>query len=99
MSADTPSHGIMATKFIVEATVDTKGHGSYVFARRVGTGDFRVPAGSTLNGAPLRPGVDIPRRILPDGRPDLDCFQFCLISPDDLRCFHEGMQVVLEPGA
>ena len=98
MSAYTPWQGIMAIKFIVVATLDTKGHGSYVFARRVGTGDFRVPVGSTLNG-PLKPGVDIPRRILPDGRPDLDCFQFCLMSCDALRCFHEGMHVVLEPGA
>jgi hypothetical protein len=88
----------MAVKFIVEAIVDTKGHGSYVFARRVGTIDFRVPAGSTLHGAPLRPGVDIPRRILPDGRPDLDCFQFCLANPEDLCHFHEGIHVVLEPG-
>jgi hypothetical protein len=89
----------MAVQFIVEAILDTKGHGAYVIARRVGTGDFRVPAGSTLHGISLRPGVDLPRRMLPDGRPDLGCFQFCLINPDDLGHFHEGPNVALEPGA
>jgi hypothetical protein len=33
----------------------------YVFARRIGAGDFRAPAGATLHGVPLRPGVGIPR--------------------------------------
>ena len=72
---------------------------AFVFARPiVGQPDFCVPPGSTLGGVPVRPYVDLPRRILPNGTPDLGCFQFELVEPDDLSVIARGASVSLEPG-
>jgi hypothetical protein len=72
---------------------------AFVFARPIlGQPDFRVPPGSTLGGLPVKPYVDLPRRLLPDGTPDIGCFQFELVEPGDLVVVTRGAPVLLEPG-
>jgi len=89
----------MAVEFIIEETLDLDERGAFVFARPItGQDDFRVVRGSTLGGLPVKPYVDMPRRVLPDGTPDLNCFQFQLIDRNDLPQIEKGAKVLLEPG-
>ena len=89
----------MAVEFVIEETLDLKGRGAFVFARPVVDQiSFRVVPGSTLGGVPVKPYVDMPRRLVPDGSPDLGCFQFELTDAADLRRVITRALVLLEPG-
>jgi hypothetical protein len=83
-------------KFKVEF-VYTHKHGAYLFARRLEDCDFSVSASSRLSGVPLQPHLSQPRKIKPDGSPDLDVFAFILARREDGEKFALGQIVELEP--
>jgi len=88
----------MGIEFIIEETLDLNDRGAFVFARpKSGQSDFRVVLGSTLGGLPVKPYVDMPRRLLPDGTPDLGCFQFQLVERENISRIEKGAIVSLEP--
>ena len=88
----------MGIVFVVEAAVHIAGRG-VVFARPVvETADFRVTPGSTLDGIPVKPHIDLPRRPRPDGSIDLQYFQFELVDSADLNRIRRGPEVLLELG-
>jgi len=88
----------MGIAFVIAAAVQIAGRG-VVFARPVAkSADFRVTPGSTLDGIPVKPRVDLPRRLRPDGTVDLEYFQFELVDSADLNRIRRGPEVLLEPG-
>ena len=85
---------LRAVKFQVEFLYAIESE-SYVFARRMEQGDFSLSASSRLGGAAIVPSVSQPRKIRPDGTPDLDVFAFVLTDRQDAQRFHVGQIVEL----
>ena len=83
-------------KFKVEF-VYRQEHGPYLFARRMEDGDFSVSASSRLGGVPIQPSLSLPRKLKPDGSPDLDVFAFVLTERQDAERFSVGQIVELVP--
>jgi hypothetical protein len=81
--------------FEVEQTLTVAGHGAVVLARPVTDQEFTLGSSATLDGRALRPVLEVPRLIEPDGGPRLDLFAFTLQDPVDLGHFKPGQQVVL----
>jgi hypothetical protein len=71
-------------------------HGAYLFARRLELGDFSVSSSSRLGGVPIQPHLSQPRKLKPDGSPDLDVFAFILSQRDDAKRFTIDQIVELE---
>ena len=70
--------------------------GSYLFARHLETGDFSLSASSRLGGVSIQPSLSQPRKLKPDGSPDLDVFAFVLTDRQDADRFSVGQIVELE---
>lgn len=70
--------------------------GSYLFARHLEAGDFTLSASSRLGGVPIQPVLSQPRKLRPDGSPDLDVFAFVLADRQDADRFSAGQIVELE---
>ena len=71
--------------------------GVAVLARRQGASDFTITSSSTLGGVPLREHLDIPRKLLPDGSPDLEFFAFQLAHREDASKLAVGQVADLVP--
>ena len=81
-------------KFQVEFVYERDSE-AYVFARQQEAGDFSLSPTSRFGGAAIRPAVSQPRKIRPDGTPDLDIFAFILADRGDIEKFHGGQIVEL----
>jgi hypothetical protein len=81
--------------FEVEQVLAISGRGPVVLARALTSQDFPLSSIATLNGRPLRPVLEVPRVIEPEGSRRLDLFAFTLEDPVDLAYFTPGQQVVL----
>lgn len=55
----------------------------YILARSLERQGFSLSATSTLGGVPIQRWVDQPRKLHPDGTPDLDVYAFVLQHNDD----------------
>lgn len=83
-------------RFEVEQVFTVAGHGAVVLARPLeDPHEFSLTADATLDGHPLRPVLEIPRVIRPDGSARREVFAFTLLQPEDLAYFAAGQQVVL----
>ncbi len=71
--------------------------GVAVIARQRGHGDFTVTSSSTLGGVPLRGHLDVPRKLLPNGSPDLELFAFQLANREDASRLAIGQAADLVP--
>jgi len=81
--------------FEIEQVLTISGRGPVVLARALTSQDFSLGSSATLNDRPLRPVLEVPRLIEPDGSRRLDLFAFTLEDPVDLAYFTPGQQVVL----
>lgn len=70
--------------------------GKYVFARALGSSDFRLTQSSQLGGAPVEMFLSQPRALKKDGSPDSDVFTFVLKHEDDRAKLTVGSEVTLE---
>jgi hypothetical protein len=70
--------------------------GKYVFARALGSSDFKLTQSSQLGGVPVEMFLSQPRALKEDGSPDLDVFAFVLKHEDDLAKLSVGSEVTLE---
>ncbi len=72
------------------------GHGAVVLARPLAEPpDFSLGPDAALDGHPLRPVLEVPRVIGPDGSPRQDLFAFMLLRSEDLAYFSPGQRVTL----
>jgi hypothetical protein len=67
----------------------------YVLARKIGDGDFTLPAAPNLGGVPIARRISQPRALTPEGQPDLTIFAFELLSRSDLIGMSVGKIVEL----
>jgi hypothetical protein len=70
---------------------------SCVMVRQLEAGEFSVSSASRLSGVPLHSFIDQPRKLRPDGSPDLEVFVFSLVEPQDSTRLSEGQIVELLP--
>ena len=70
--------------------------GPYLFARQLQAGDFSLSRSSRLGGVPILPSITQPRKLKPDGSPDLDIFAFVLKEREHADKFSVGQIVELE---
>ena len=82
-------------KFRVEY-VASFSHGSYVFARQLGAGDFCLGDHSRLGNVDIKSHLSQPRALKKNGEIDLTVFAFQPVNPADLGEFSEGQVVLLE---
>jgi hypothetical protein len=83
-------------KFKVEFIFGQEGP-PYLFARQIEVGHFSVSTSSRLGGVPIQPSLSQPRKLKPDGSPDLDVFAFVLTEQQDAERFSVGQIIELEP--
>jgi len=69
----------------------------YVFGRQLDPGDFQLAEMPTLGGIPIKRSLNQPRKLNPDGTPDLSVFAFALHSDADTERFAIGQVVELGP--
>jgi hypothetical protein len=83
--------------FEVEQAITVTGRGAVVLARPLQELlELSLSPEATLDGHPLRPMLDIPRVIGPEGGPRLDLFAFTLLRAEDLAYFTPGRKVILK---
>jgi hypothetical protein len=83
--------------FEVEQAITVTGRGAVVLARPLQELiELSLSPDATLDGHPLRPMLDIPRIIEPEGDPRLDLFAFTLVRAEDLAHFTPGRKVILK---
>lgn len=68
---------------------------AYVLVRQIDAGDFSLPKTPLLGGVPIRRWISQPRKLKPDGSPDLSVFAFTLASRCDAGCLRVGDVVEL----
>jgi hypothetical protein len=83
-------------QFIVETVFGVRDR-KFVMVRRQAVGNFWVNPGVSRLGGALVSEFQIPRKLKPDGSPDLDSYVFGLVEPKDVENFSQGDIVVLEP--
>lgn len=84
--------------FEVEQVFTVAGHGAVVLARPLEEPrEFALTPDAALDGHPLRPVLEVPRIIRPDGTRRTDLFAFTLLQPEDLAYFAAGQRVMLTP--
>jgi hypothetical protein len=81
-------------KFRVEAFFEAEEH-SFLMVRRIEHGPFSLPAAPRLSGVVIRQFVEQPRKLRPDGSPDLDVLAFELADSQDKERFAVGQIVEL----
>jgi hypothetical protein len=82
-------------KFLVEYSFEIDAQ-PYLLARRLDSSTFSLSATPRLGGIPIRQFVEQPRKLTPDGSPDLDVFAFMLADRGDSERFSVGQIVELE---
>ena len=65
----------------IEDTFAIAGRGVFVAARLIGFADFTLGESATIGECPIEPWLAVPRRLLPDGQPDLTYVVFKLRNP------------------
>ena len=80
----------------IEGTFTVTGRGVFVAARLHDRCNFTLTETATIGGCPIEPRVAAPRRLLPDGRPDLNYFVFWLRDPSDRSKLKTGQIVELK---
>ena len=86
--------------FEVEQAFTVTGHGAVVLARPLAEpADLSLGPDAALDGHPLRPVLEVPRVIRPDGGPRQDLFAFTLLRSEDLAYFSPGKRVTLTTAA
>ena len=83
-------------KFEVECVFGQEGP-PFIIARQTEVGHFSVSTSSRLGGVPIQPSLSQPRKLKPDGSPDLDVFAFALTDPQDAERFSVGQIIELVP--
>ena len=69
----------MKKKFKIEYILEL--HGKVcLFARQLDKSNFQLSENSSLDGIPLQPYLSQPRKLLDNGKPDLDIFSLYLKS-------------------
>ena len=71
------------------------GQGVFAFVRSLDPTPFSVPPGSTLDGLPLRAGLDQPRALRHDGTPRTDLYVVRMENAADVDRLRAGSQVTL----
>lgn len=84
----------MERRFVVEAVTGLRGEVIVFAAELEGEGSFTVDA-ATLAGCPLKPVLNQPRALTPDGQPRYDLWAFHLRHRRDRVQFIVGETVVL----
>ncbi len=82
-------------KFRVESFFEVDEH-LFLLVRRMEQGPFSVSAAARLSGVLIRQFVEQPRKLRPDGSPDLDVFVFELADRQDKGRFTAGQMVELQ---
>ncbi len=82
-------------KFRVESLFDVGEH-TFLLVRRMEHGAFSLSAAPRLGGVVIRRFVEQPRKLKPDGSPDLDVFAFELADRQNKERFAVGQVLDLE---
>lgn len=83
-------------RFCIEY-VSKLGTHPYVFGRQLDPGDFQLAEMPTLGGIAIKRSLNQPRKLNPDGTPDLSVFAFELHSVADMERFTIGQVAELGP--
>ena len=85
-------------QFEVESVVKlTSRFQTYIVARQVTPGNWKLSPTPTLGGVPIKEWTDIPRSEYTNGKQRMDIFGFCLCDPSDISKFSIGQIIELEP--
>ena len=74
---------IVKKKFKIEYILNLHGK-TCLFARQLDKSNFIINEGSTIGGVPLESSLSQPRKLLENGKPDLDIFSLFLKNKNDI---------------